>query len=988
MPVDGTQTLHLSLLDADDPLRLCFVEIGEAVEASGNRPLLIGDPQAVWMVETGHVEVFTVAVEDGEPVGARAHFLSVGAGGCLFGMDLERYGMGSGFLAVGRMGTVLRSLTVPQLKALSRQKTLRPRIAAVIDAWVYTLSKRLTRDVVPTPRAGLQLAPGDSGELSDDRKARARRGVVWLDVERGNLLFSGMEGLFLESDERLFPLASSTWVEASNEPGQATLLTAAAGADVLAGERHEQLWAGLELFHETLCQCEFINKRLAAVDELHRLRTKADYATAMRRAAFHDLLSVLEPDAGEAAVSAEAAAADDVYFEACRMVGEAAGLEMRDHPASRELTTNAERLMAIAKASRSRTRTVALRGEWWRLDHGPILGETAEGSDPVALLPRGTGSYVCVDRRAGTRRTVDAGVAAELADFATVFYRPLPTRPLGAFDLVRFGVFGLAGDLRYVVAMGFAVGMIGALTPYFTGKVFDSAIPQADRSLLVQFGAAVVVGALIAAAFQITQAIAMLRVQGRMDFSIQAASFFRGFSAGDLAERAAGIRKIRSLLAGAGISAILGAMSSVFFVVLMFVYSARLAMVAIFLTLLFVGFSTAANYLRLRDQRQELELTGKISGLVLQLISGISKLRVSGAEDHAFRVWARSFAAKRRLEFRIGRIANYVAIFNSGFPVVSSLIIFATLVKIRGGGSVLTAGQFIAFNAAYLAFLTAIQKLSDASLNLLQVVPIYERLRPILVATPEVGDDSVYPGELSGRIEISHLHFRYQAGGPWILQDVSLAVEPGEFVALVGGSGSGKSTLMRLMLGFEKPEKGSIYYDGQDLATLDLREVRQQFGVVLQDSRLMPTDIFRNIVGPWPALTVDDAWNAAEKAGIADDVRKMPMGMHTYVSPDGGSFSGGQKQRLLIARSLVHKPRVLFFDEATSALDNRAQAVVTESMERLQATRIVIAHRLSTIRNADRICVLDGGEIVETGTFEELVEQDGRFAELARRQMA
>jgi ABC-type bacteriocin/lantibiotic exporter with double-glycine peptidase domain len=268
------------------------------------------------------------------------------------------------------------------------------------------------------------------------------------------------------------------------------------------------------------------------------------------------------------------------------------------------------------------------------------------------------------------------------------------------------------------------------------------------------------------------------------------------------------------------------------------------------------------------------------------------------------------------------------------------------------------------------------------------VVPIYERLEPILTTEPETDELKAYPGQLKGRIELSHVHFRYQADGPWIVRDVSLLIEPGEFVALVGPSGSGKSTLVRLMLGFDHAEKGSVYYDGQALSTLDLREVRSQLGVVLQAGRLMPTDIYRNIIGGDTSLTLDDAWQAARLAGFADDVAEMPMGMQTYISEGGGGLSGGQKQRLLIARALVRKPRILFFDEATSALDNRTQAVVAESMAQMQATRVVIAHRLSTIRHADRICVVEQGQIVEQGSYDELMKLGGIFAHLAQRQQA
>ena len=220
-----------------------------------------------------------------------------------------------------------------------------------------------------------------------------------------------------------------------------------------------------------------------------------------------------------------------------------------------------------------------------------------------------------------------------------------------------------------------------------------------------------------------------------------------------------------------------------------------------------------------------------------------------------------------------------------------------------------------------------------------------------------------------------------------MLEDVSLTAEPGEFVAIVGPSGAGKSTVFRLLLGFERPETGTVSYDGQSLGELDARAVRRQLGVVIQNARILAGPIFQNIVGA-ANLTLDDAWEAARIAGIAEDIERLPMGMHTFISDAAAAFSGGQRQRLLIARAVVARPRVLLFDEATSALDNRTQAAVSSALEQLQATRIVIAHRLSTIQHADRIVVLERGRIVEQGHYDELMESDGLFASLARRQIA
>jgi ATP-binding cassette subfamily C protein len=544
--------------------------------------------------------------------------------------------------------------------------------------------------------------------------------------------------------------------------------------------------------------------------------------------------------------------------------------------------------------------------------------------------------------------------------------------------------------------------MFGTVTPYLTGQLFDVAIPQADRAMLWTFGLALLASAISTALFKFAQGVATVRVQARMESSIQAAvwdrllnlpvNFFRRYSAGDLADRAGGIDAIQQLISGAGVAAILGSISGLFYVVQMFSYNLTLAMLAIALTLGYVGVNMFANYLQLRFQRLEVQLRGRITGLVLNLISGVSKLRICGAEQHAFKVWAQQFAEQRRISFKVGSIQNMSATFGAMFPVISSILIFMVVVSqqaaaVKQGLPPMTTGEFIAFNACFGMFLAAMQSLGDASLNLLRIIPIYERLSPILAEKPEVDSAKSFPGKLTGEIELSHVSFKYVSDGPFIVKDLSLKIKPGEFVAFVGSSGCGKSTLMRLMLGFEQPSSGAIFFDGQDLSSIDLRLVRQQMGVVMQVSRLMPTEIYRNITGA-TSRTLQEAWEAAEKASLADDIKAMPMGMHTYVSEGGGTLSGGQRQRLMIARAVVNKPKILFLDEATSALDNRAQAVVTESMDRMDATRIVIAHRLSTIINANKICYLDAGQIIEQGTYQELMDLNGMFAQLAKRQMA
>ena len=379
-----------------------------------------------------------------------------------------------------------------------------------------------------------------------------------------------------------------------------------------------------------------------------------------------------------------------------------------------------------------------------------------------------------------------------------------------------------------------------------------------------------------------------------------------------------------------------------------------------------------------------LDLQGRIAGQVQQYISGISKLRVAAAETRAFAEWAKAFGQQKRMDLRLGTLNNRMTVFNQSFSLFTAICLFATVALWAAPG--LTTGKFLAFNMAFGSFLYAGLSASHAVISVLQAVPVFERARPILQALPEVREAKSDPGELRGALELSHISFRYKPGSPLVLNDVSLHIAPSEFVALVGPSGAGKSTILRLLLGFETPESGTILYDGLDLAGLDVQAVRRQMGVALQNGKLMPGDIFENVVGSG-LFTLEDAWAAVRKAGLEEDVLQMPMGMHTVLGETAGTLSAGQRQRLMIARAIVSNPRILLFDEATSALDNRTQAIVCASLKLLQATRVVIAHRLSTIIEADRILVLNQGKLVQSGTYKELIKQPGTFADLVQRQV-
>jgi NHLM bacteriocin system ABC transporter ATP-binding protein len=971
-----------------------FQEQGVRHVMALNDTLVIDGPDNVWFVQSGQVEMFAIRLERGQPAGARSHVLSINPGSLVFGMDFADYGQGFGFMLIGTEGSELYRLTKAQLRALASRREQAAAIGQLIDTWLLAFSESVVRDVRPKPKADEIVVGGRQLRVMRGGIARAKKEIVWVQVMKGEALYIGMEGVSIAGEGvPILPLSPETWIEAYDNIVLHCFSTAA-----ILGQA--TFWHGVDLFHEVLCQCEFINKKLRLVDEFNRLRMRESFAERSKEVALRDIASVLEHSRNGATGTAGFDGTDDPLVSACRLVGGAAGLKIVVPPNFHRVK---QRLTAIAKASRFRFRVVALRDNWWETDHDPLLAYRDPSGDPVAILKTKTNDYEIVDPRTQERQRIDARTAATLRPFAAVFYAPLPERKLKAFDLIKFGVRDSKLDLWAILGIGVLVGLLGMVTPYFSSQIFDSVIPAADRPLLLQFTVGLIAAGLGTFAFELVRAISVLRLAGKMDYLVQAgvwdrlldlpSLFFRAYSAGDLSDRAMGVDQIRQAVSQAGTQAIVGSISAVIMMFFLFTFNWQMALVGLALIGLAVLFPLGFNLLQVKFQRKLFHVRGSITGLVLQLINGVSKLRVSGAEDRAFREWARKFAGQKRLALISGKLTNVIQVFNQSFPVISSAVLFATYAWFQHAAAVnnetfrMSTGQFIAFNTTFTNILSAFLSLSAASLELMIIFPLFERLMPILEAVPEIDEAKAHPGELSGELEVYHITFRYSPDGPAILRDVSFRIKPGEFIALVGGSGSGKSTLLRLLLGFEKPESGSVFYDGQDLSSLDLREVRQQIGVVLQSSKLMPTDIYRNIIGSHQ-LSLNDAWDAARMAGLDKDIKNMPMGMNTVVSEGGSTFSGGQRQRLMIARALVNKPRIIFFDEATSALDNETQRIVTESLDRMQATRIVIAHRLSTIINADKIYVLQNGELLQSGTYAELIDQPGPFADLAKRQLA
>ena len=637
-------------------------------------------------------------------------------------------------------------------------------------------------------------------------------------------------------------------------------------------------------------------------------------------------------------------------------------------------------------------RRVLLEEKWWKNADGPMLAVKKDSGRIVALLPRHMGGYHIFDPDTGRERKVSKDNKDAFEEEAVCFYRPLPAGSLSGRDLVRF-LFGSipVSDIVIVVIASLLATGVGMLTPLITKIVFSQLIPTGKITLIETMAILLISAAISVFLLTAVKTRLLDRIRLRMDVTLQnavtgrllhlPASFYQGKSAGGTAQAAFGLNLIPDIISNAVMGSALSAVFAFIYIFQIAVLAPSLFLPAFVTLIVQLCIIVVSLMQKIRKAREELAAEKETQSIVYALISGIQRVRLSAAEKRGFAQWAQKYKNKAGAKFRLPLPAV------AQNEIVGAIALLGTLwVYARGASSGIDVAVFAAFLSAFAMATGSFTQLSQSSQQLSYLKPALEMAEPILSAVPETGSDKKLIGQLKGGIELAHLSFRYTEDGPLILDNINIRIEPGDYIAIVGKSGCGKSTLIRLLLGFELPEKGSVSYDGIDLKDIDPVSVRKNIGTVLQDGKLFAGDIYANITVSAPWLSVDDAWKAAEMAGAAEYIRQMPMGMHTRISEGGGGISGGQKQRLMIARAIAPRPKVLLFDEATSALDNITQKIISDSLEELNCTRIVVAHRLSTIRQCDRIIVLDGGKIVEEGSYEELVAANGFFKELVKRQ--
>lgn len=951
---------------AMDPVVAAMGGLGSAVDCTGMRSLALEGPLVLWLVVEGELDLFAV---EAAQVG-HWHFLGrLGAGTLLQGPA-----DGPAHTLVGRplQGCRLRRI---EMSELHRQPYGDQWVGEqwVGEQWYgdhygdqyggqygaagaplspleYAFGLGIGRGLRVLYQAPLETpATHGPGGADDD--------ILWMQITPGSLQYGAA-------------------YEAYGTPGG--LLVDGAMWQGMVDQQYRLLYAldgwieELERAHE--------HRTAAGIEAGEAARTQADRA----------LLASI----GRSRRGSRPGVSDDATFAACRLVAREAGITLSGPGRSGAGDGRSDPVERIALASRIRTRAVRLGGRWWREDGGPLVGRREADEAPVALLWR-RGGYEAVDPATGARERIGKANEAAFEPRATMFYRPLPERKLGLLSLVRFSMRGTGRELRTLALGGLVAVALGALVPIATGKVLGEYVPRAEDSLIAATALALIATSVVSAAFMLLQNTSILRLEGRIEATLQPAvwdrllrlpvKFFAGRSTGELAGAALGISSIRSVLSGIGSVALQAGTVAAVNLALLLVYSVPLAMAALAMLFVISAVFLGMGLWQLRYQRRLIKLGHKLNNQAFQTLRGLPKLRVAAAESFAYAAWAREFARTRELQQRIGRIKNVVAVLNAVCLPLCTLAMFMLLAGPARGS--MSAAEFLTFSTAVTMMLSSVTQLTGALLSAAAVQPMFEQIKPVFEGIPEVGASSTAPGSLSGAIEAQNLSYRYTDDGPLVLDDVSIQVRPGEFVAIVGSSGCGKSTLLQLLIGFDKPVAGSVLYDGQDLAALDQAAVRRQCGVVLQNAQPFSGSILDCISGAG-TYTLQEAWEAAAMAGLAQDVKAMPMGMHTMLSDGGGTVSGGQRQRLMIAQALIRKPSILFLDEATSALDNEAQRVVIESTRALRCTRIVIAHRLSTVMDADRVIVMSNGRVAQSGPPADLLaDTGGPFHELVRRQV-
>ncbi len=962
---------------------------GTSVPCAGNLPVKLDDPDGVWFIDRGAVDLFLVEFKDGVEQAAPQHLLRREAGRLLPGVAPDEQGDDKdttlSLVAKGLPGTLLKRLPASLLPEIHPTE-----LAEQTDTWLTAITDTLSRFVGRIPRPTALAEPGLTRTLAPCTLS-VRRGVVWVsEPSRGASLFMDMvdQAELAEASgphEAVIPLTRTSWLTLLDE---ATV----SGKSTEALAQQGMLLPALASFHAVAFALERLNRRLAVVDDANLERARISSRREAEKAARQRLFNIYDHP-----IDRDADVEDTALADALHIIGRHQGIDFRI-PVRSGPSDSPVGLVDVLDASGVRARRVRFRaeGNWWRGDSNAMLAFRAKDGRPVALLPGMFGRYREIDpvSRRSVRITADRADALE--EEAWMFYRPLPSGNVKPVDLLGIALHGSAPDLARLVIAGLPGGLIKLLPALALGFVANHIVAGGGVGALYAVAVTLAGFGLLGALLHLLQSTAMMRLEGRSASRVEAAfwdrlmrlppSILHRQPAGDLAMSGMTFQNLRDGLQGVVADSLLSMVFLLPVFGVIFFYDATLGVVALVFSLASLLVTVALGLCQISPYGRMIGAVRHVAGRLFQIVGGIVKLRVENAEGSAFAIWARDYREQKRAELELGALEGHSRAFGAALPFLAGgVLLFAV---VTAGDRNLPVGDFLVVYTVFIVFQSAIARLGESFGTIAAMLPAFDQMRPLLAAVPETEVEGEPVERLGGEILFDHVSFRYDPDGPLILDDVTIRAGPGEFVAIAGESGAGKSTLFRLALGIDRPSAGAVYYDGRDLRHLNLKQVRRKIGAVPQSVRLHPQDLWDNIVAHHEETTTGEVWQAARAAGIEREIKAMPMGMMTMVGASGAVLSGGESQRVTIARSLIGSPRIMLFDEATNWLDNESQAEVMQNLALLTSTRIVIAHRLSTLEQADRIYVMQAGKVVQSGSFQKLMEVDGVFRELVRRQVA
>ena len=963
---------------------------GASVPCAGNLPVELDDADSVWFIDRGVVDLFLAEFKDGVQRSAPQHLLRCEAGRLLPGVAPDRQDDNGNettlsLVAKGLPGTLLKRLPASLLSEVHPAE-----LAQQVDTWLTAMTDTLSRFVTHLPRPTALAEPGLNQSLAPCTLS-VRRGVVWVsELSLGASLFmdvvdpaqlAGAGG----RHEALIPLTPTNWLTLFDEAtvsGKSTKTLAQQG----------MLLPALASFHALALNLERLNRRLAVADDANLERERASSRRTAETAARQRLFNIYDLP-----IDRDARVEDTALADALQIIGRHEGIDFRIPARSRPSDTPIG-LADVLDASGVRARRVRLStgGNWWRGDSSALLAFRAGDGQPVALVPGMFGRYREVDPVTKRSVRVTAERAGALQQEAWMFYRPFPPAQVKPADLLRIAMHGSGADLLRLTLAGLPGGLVKLLPALALGFVANHVAAGGSAGALYAVAAALALFGLLGALLHLLQGSAMMRLEGRSASRVEAAfwdrlmrlpsSILHHHPAGDLAMSGMTFQNLRDGLRGVVTDSLLSIIFLLPVFGVIFFYDATLGIIALVFSLVSLLVAIAIGSSQVAPYGRMISAVRRVAGRLFQIVEGIAKLRVENAEGSAFAIWARDYREQKRAEIELGALEGHARAFAAALPFLAAGVLLFAVVAV--GDRNVPVGDFLVVYTVFIVFQSAIARLGESFGAIASMLPALDQVRPLLATVPETADEGEPVERLGGEILFDRISFRYDPDGPLILDDVTMRARPGEFIAIAGESGAGKSTLFRLALGIDRPSAGAVYYDGRDLRHLNLKQVRRKVGAVPQTVRLHPQDIWDNIVAHHEAPTTDEVWQTTRAAGIEKEIKAMPMGMMTMVGAGGAVLSGGESQRVTIARSLLDSPRVMLLDEATNWLDNENQAEVMKNLTRLASTRIVIAHRLSTLQQADRIYVLQAGKVVQTGSFNELMEEEGVFKELVKRQLA